>query len=59
MTVIGTGVTFRIEYDYKEEKDQKNPFAGKKVVFVEDESDEENADGVRGHLEAVGETKKS
>ena len=30
-----------------------------KVVFVEDESDEENADGVRGHLEAVGETKKS
>ena len=40
-------------------KDQKNPFAGKKVVFVEDESDEENADGVRGHLEAVGETKKS
>ena len=50
MTVIGTGVTFRIEYDYKEEKDQKNPF---------DENDEENVDGVRDHLEAVGETKKS
>ena len=44
---------------FEKEKDQKNPFAGKKVVFVEDESDEENADGVRGHLEAVGETKKS
>ena len=43
---------------FEKEKDQKNPFAGKKVVFVEDESDEENADGVRGHLEAVGETKK-
>ena len=26
---------------------------------MEDENDEENADGVRGHLEAVGETKKS
>ena len=50
VTVIGTGVTFRIEYDYKEEKDQKNPF---------DENDEENVDGVRDHLEAVGETKKS
>ena len=68
MTAIGTGVTFfGLEYDckkkkgdsvFEKEKDQKNPFAGKKVVFVEDESDEENADGVRGHLEAVGETKK-
>ena len=31
-----------------------NPMAGKKVVFVEDSNDKENADGVRGHLEAVG-----
>lgn len=31
-----------------------NPMEGKKVVFVEDSSDKENADGVRGHLEAVG-----
>ncbi|MBR3290486.1 MAG: sugar transferase, partial [Clostridia bacterium] len=28
---------------------------GKKIIFVEDERDAENADGVRGHLEAVGE----
>lgn len=28
---------------------------GKQVIFVEDEQDEENADGVRGHLEAIGE----
>lgn len=34
----------------------KNPLAGKKVIFVEDENDIENADGVRGHLEAVGES---
>ena len=29
----------------------KNPMEGKKVVFVEDSEDRENADGVRGHLE--------
>ncbi|MDE7209959.1 MAG: sugar transferase [Lachnospiraceae bacterium] len=28
---------------------------GKKVVFVSDSSEPENADGVRGHLEAIGE----
>lgn len=69
VTAIGTGVTFlglnmiakkkKGDSVFEKEKDHKNPFAGKKVVFVEDESDEENADGVRGHLEAVGETKKS
>lgn len=69
VTAIGTGATFlglnmiakkkKGDSVFEKEKDQKNLFAGKKVVFVEDESDEENADGVRGHLEAVGETKKS
>lgn len=69
VTAIGTGVTFlglnmiakkkKGDSVFEKESDQKNPFAGKKVVFVEDENDEENADGVRGHLEAVGETKKS
>lgn len=34
--------------------DYSNPMAGKKVVFIEDSNDRENADGVRGHLEAVG-----
>ena len=29
---------------------------GKKVRFVEDSEEKENADGVRGHLEAVGTT---
>ena len=41
------------EYTYKDEPAEQNPFAGKKVVFVQDDNDEENADGVRGHLEAV------
>lgn len=39
---------------YDNEPEQKNPLEGKKVVFVEDENDKENADGVKGHLEAVG-----
>lgn len=39
---------------YENELEQKNPLEGKKVIFVEDEDDKENADGIRGHLEAVG-----
>lgn len=38
---------------YKNEPEQKNPLEGKRVVFVENENEPENADGVRGHLEAV------
>lgn len=32
------------------EEEQKNSLEGKKVVFVEDENDKVNADGVKGHL---------
>lgn len=42
------------EYCFADAPKEKNPLAGKKVVFVADESDKENADGVKGHLEAVG-----
>lgn len=41
---------------YEDDKEQKNPFEGKKVVLIEDENDKENADGVRGHLEATGDS---
>ena len=41
---------------FENEPDQVNPLEGKKVVFVENEEDPENADGVRGHLEAAGES---
>ena len=41
---------------YDDDLTEKNPFEGKKVVFVEDENDKENADGVKGHLEAVGDS---
>ena len=41
---------------YKNEPEQRNRLEGKRVVFVENENEPENADGVRGHLEAVGES---
>lgn len=41
---------------YGNDLSEKNLLEGKKVVFVEDENDKENADGVRGHLEAVGDS---
>ena len=39
---------------YQDKPEEQNPMQGKKVRFVEDDSEKENADGVRGHLEAVG-----
>lgn len=42
---------------YEDEPEQKNLLEGKKVVFIPNENEAENADGVRGHLEAVGESK--
>ena len=41
---------------YMDVPDQKNPLEGKKVRFIENENEPENADGVKGHLEAVGTT---
>lgn len=41
---------------YSNESSEQNPMEGKKVIFVTDINDPENADGVRGHLEAVGES---
>lgn len=33
---------------------EKNPMEGKRVIFVENEAEPANADGVRGHLESIG-----
>ena len=41
---------------YENEPSEKNPFYKKEVVFVQDDKDEENADGVKGHLKAVGDS---
>ena len=38
---------------YKKDPSQKNPMEGKKVRFVADENEKENADGERGRLEAL------
>lgn len=39
---------------YKKEPEQRNLMEGKRVVFLENDSDKENADGVKGHLIDVG-----
>lgn len=39
---------------YKDRQEEKNPMEGKYVRFVENPDEKENADGMRGHLEAVG-----
>lgn len=41
---------------YADQPEEQNPMEGQKVVFVENNSDPENADGKCGHLEAVGES---
>lgn len=42
---------------YKNKPEEKNPMQGKMVRFVPNDSEKENADGVRGHLEAIGDSK--
>lgn len=42
---------------YKNKPQERNPMEGKMVEFVYDEDDKENADGVKGHLVAVGDAK--
>ena len=44
----------RPESRYQDKPEEQNPMQGKMVRFVEDSSEKENADGVSGHLEAVG-----
>ena len=41
---------------YEDDSYETNPFEGKKVIFVENDTDKENADGVKGHLEAIGDS---
>lgn len=41
---------------YKNKPEEKNPMQGKKVRFISDSSEPANADGVCGHLEAIGDT---
>lgn len=60
MSVIIYGIVFVVikltdkNRLYENEPKEKNFFEGKKIVFVENKEDKENADGVKGHLEEVG-----
>ena len=47
---------FRHKKRENQSSEYRNPFEGKKVIFVENPFEAENADGVRGHLEAVGDS---
>ena len=42
---------------YRSAPEQKNALEGKRVRFVADERERENADGQRGHLEPVGDSR--
>lgn len=60
-TLVFIGLSLVAKYKkkdsiYENEPDEKNPFYQKEVVFVQDDKDEENADGVKGHLKAVGDS---
>ena len=54
--LIILAIISRIMGTYKFRPEERNPMEGKRVRFVADESERENADGVRGHLEACGES---
>lgn len=41
---------------YQDKREEQNPMQGKLVRFVEDSNEKENADGMRGYLEAIGDT---
>lgn len=40
---------------YANDLEEQNPLEGKRVIFVEDDSYKENADGVKGYLKEIGE----
>ena len=42
---------------YKNKSEERNPMEGKMVEFFYDDNDKENADGVKGHLVAIGDAK--
>lgn len=54
--LLVTAIVMKKESRYKNDKEQKNPMENKKVIFVQDDKDKENADGLRGHLVAVGDS---
>ena len=66
LIVIGAAATWlaiigslkKTDSIYGNNPSEKNPMEGKKVWFIENPDEKENADGVRGHLEAVGDSER-
>ena len=57
ITFVGMKIVAAItkaDRNYTKDRKQQNPLEGKKVVFIENQNDSENADGVKGHLKAIG-----
>ncbi len=54
--IVVVGIIKKAGSIYKNKPQEQNPMEGKIVKFVEDQKDPENADGARGHLEAIGES---
>ena len=52
--LVATAIVKKQDSVYKSDETEKNPLENKKVVFVKDDSDKENADGMCGCLKAVG-----
>lgn len=42
--------------EYQNDPEQMNPMESKHVIFINNDQEQENADGVRGHLEAIGDS---
>ena len=59
ITFLGLSVIAKLKKDdslYNNKAKLQNSFEGKKVIFIEDEEDIINADGIRGHLEEIGDS---
>ena len=54
LALYAVAVFMRPGSRYKNKPEEQNPMQGKMVRFVANGNEKENADGVRGHLEAVG-----
>ena len=54
LMLIILALTGKCVSTYRFRPGERNPMEGKRVRFVADENERENADGVRGHLEACG-----
>ena len=54
VVVTAVAIAKKPESVYKNKPEEQNPMEGKKVRFIENENEPKNADGVRGHLEAIG-----